>query len=230
MVKKKTSPLLSLKNVSHSYKQAGEPLEILKKASFDIYPGQAVALIGPSGSGKSTLLHLIGLLDTLQSGKYDFDTQDLSKISDHQKTKIRRNDIGFVYQFHHLLQELTAFENIELPLKFDISDMEKRKEIVTALLDKVNLIDRKDHFPNMLSGGEKQRVAIARALVRRPKILIADEPTGNLDPDHADAIFDLFLDVMKSENMTTLMATHNMTLAKKMDRILKVEHGKIIEL
>lgn len=219
-------PLLSFNKVSHSYKQAGEPLEILKDVSFDIHPGETVALIGPSGSGKSTLLHLAGLLDDIQSGTYHFKGADLSHVSEKQKTRLRRDDIGFVYQFHHLLEEFTALENIALPLKFDSSSMQK----ATELLSKIDLTQRRDNFPNMLSGGEKQRIAIARALVRSPKLLIADEPTGNLDPDHADDIFNLFIELVKSENMTCLMATHNIDLAQKMDRILKVEQGRIIEV
>ncbi len=224
------SPLLSFKNLSHAYKQAGTPLEILKEVNFEIYPGETVALIGPSGAGKSTLLHLAGLLDQVQSGEYLFSGKNITNASENKKTKLRRDEIGFIYQFHHLLEEFTAFENIQLPLKLDSTFKGNLKEPVHALLQKTDLLHRTHNFPNMLSGGEKQRVAIARALIRKPKLLIADEPTGNLDPDHAEDVFELFLELVKKDNMTTLMATHNLDLAKKMDRILKVEHGKIIEI
>jgi len=216
-------PLLAFKNVSHSYKQAGKPLEILKDVSFEIYPGETVALIGPSGSGKSTLLHLAGLLDDIQSGSYHFKGADLSHASEKQKTSLRRDDIGFVYQFHHLLEEFTALENIALPLKFDSSDTQK----ATDLLAKIDLTQRANNFPNMLSGGEKQRAAIARALVRQPTLLLADEPTGNLDQKTANEVIELLLQLQAEHNSIMAIVTHSTTLAERLQQRAELNDGQL---
>jgi len=216
------SSILTAKNLSKSYTQAdGEKLHILRDFSCDLKSGAMVALVGPSGSGKSTLLHVLGLLDQADSGDLMINDRDVFKKSESERTRIRRGDIGFVYQFHHLLPEFSALENIMLPQI--INGVSKRDAEAKAkeLLDQMKLLHRIDNRPAKLSGGEQQRVAIARALANDPKILIADEPTGNLDPETADVVFELFTSLVKEKNITALIATHNMDLAKRMDRVIQ---------
>lgn len=216
------SSILTAQNLSKAYTQAdGEKLHILKSFSCELKTGEMIALVGPSGSGKSTLLHVLGLLDQADSGELMIDGRDVFKKSEGERTKIRRNDIGFVYQFHHLLAEFSALENIMLPQI--INGVPKRDAMVQAklLLDQMKLSHRADNRPAKLSGGEQQRVAIARALANNPKILIADEPTGNLDPETADVVFELFTSLVKEKNITALIATHNMALSKRMDRVIQ---------
>ena len=181
-----------------------------------------VALVGPSGSGKSTLLHVLGLLDKADEGQLLIGDRDVLSVSDSEKTKIRRNDIGFVYQFHHLLPEFSAEENIMLPQIINGTDKKAAANTAKSLLEKMGLAHRGDHRPARLSGGEQQRVAIARALANHPKILLADEPTGNLDPETAESVFAIFTKLVKESGTAALIATHNMDLAKRMDRIIQV--------
>lgn len=213
--------VLKAENLVKSYKQAeGEDLQILNGFNLELKKGEIVALVGPSGSGKSTLLHILGLLDSPTGGTLSVNGQDVSALSEEARTRIRRTDIGFVYQFHHLLPEFSAVENIILPqMVAGVSKDQAHKRAMT-LLSRLKLDHRADHRPAKLSGGEQQRVAIARALANKPAILLADEPTGNLDPHTAEEVFQLFMTVVRKTGIAALIATHNMELAKRMDRII----------
>ncbi len=214
--------VLSTQNICKSYTQAdGQKLQILKDFSCDLQAGEMVALVGQSGSGKSTLLHILGLLDSADSGSMTINKQDVLNISDKKKTKIRLADIGFVYQFHHLLPEFSAIENIMMPQIIAGVSKGEAREHAQDLLNKMGLSDKADNRPAKLSGGEQQRVAIGRALANKPKILLADEPTGNLDPTTSDSVFGIFQKLVKDTGTGALIATHNMELAKRMDRIIQ---------
>ena len=214
--------ILSVKNICKSYPQADEkPLEILKDISLDVKSGEIVALVGPSGSGKSTLLHILGLLDSPTSGVLQINDKDVSDLSERQRTLTRRKDIGFIYQFHHLLPEFSALENIVLPQMIMGAGMNDSQERAMTLLKRLKLDHRADNRPAKLSGGEQQRVAIARALANKPKLLLADEPTGNLDPETAEEVFQLFMTVVRKTGIAALIATHNMDLAQRMDRVIE---------
>lgn len=217
--------VLSLKDVRKTYSNAGEDLNVLNDVSFDIKQGEIVALMGPSGSGKSTLLHAIGLLDRADSGQILLDNDDITIKSDKERTLLRRQKLGFVYQFHHLLAEFTAFENIRIPLILNALDKD-----IKPLLEILGIAHRADHRPARLSGGEQQRVAIARALVHAPRLLLADEPTGNLDPETADKVFNLLIETVRVQGTPAIIATHNPELAGRMDYILKMEDGKVIKV
>jgi len=221
----KNNPVLQANALQKSYTQAdGQTLQILNDFSCVLNAGEMVALVGQSGSGKSTLLHILGLLDKADGGDMMIDGRDVLRLSDREKTKIRWADIGFVYQFHHLLPEFSAVENIMLPQIITGTKKKAAEDNAKILLDKMGLGHRGDHRPARLSGGEQQRVAIARALANRPKILLADEPTGNLDPETADAVFAIFKKLVKDSGTAALIATHNMDLAQKMDRIIDLAH------
>lgn len=218
------SSILRLENINKHYKQAGEDLHVLKDINIEIGAGEIVALVGPSGSGKTTMMQISGLLDSATSGKIFIGGEDVSKADDKLKTRTRRDNIGFVYQFHHLLEEFDALENVLIPLIVaGNNDVEKAKQI----LEKVGLSDRLTHRPAQLSGGQQQRVAIARALVNDPKLLLADEPTGNLDHATADKIFDVMKEIIKDKNCGAIIATHNLELAARMDRTLNIQDGII---
>ncbi|MDD3370946.1 MAG: ABC transporter ATP-binding protein [Alphaproteobacteria bacterium] len=222
-----SEPVLDLRNVTRTFPQAGEPLNVLRGCSLAIAPGETVALIGPSGSGKSTLLHSAGLLEKPDEGEIVIAGQDAVKLDDAGRTALRRRTIGFVYQFHHLLPEFSALENVVIPQMIagvSRKDAEKRAR---ELLEKVGLSNRADNRPGKLSGGEQQRVAIARALANKPRLLIADEPTGNLDPSTADHVFEVLQELVKSQDLALLMATHNIDLAKKMSRIVEIRAGQL---
>ena len=222
-------PILSLRDVDLAYHQAERSIEILKGVSGDVYAGETVGLLGPSGAGKSSLLHLLGLLDRPSAGSIVLDDADCVAISDHERTLIRRSKLGFVYQFHHLLQEFSALENVILPqliLGKTRADAEKH---AMKLLDQLGLAGRLDHRPGQLSGGEQQRVAIARAVANAPKLLLADEPTGNLDPETAEIVFQQLLKLVKDTGLTAIIATHNLDLARRMTRIWKLDQSKIVE-
>lgn len=222
-------PILSLRDVDLAYHQAERSIEILNGASGDVYAGETVGLLGPSGAGKSSLLHLLGLLDRPNAGSIVFDGADCIELSDRERTLIRRSKLGFVYQFHHLLQEFTALENVILPqliLGKTRADAEKH---AMKLLDQLGLAGRLDHRPGQLSGGEQQRVAIARAVANSPKLLLADEPTGNLDPETAEIVFQQLLKLVKETGLTAIIATHNLDLARRMSRIWKLDQSKIVE-
>lgn len=222
--------VLTINNISKTYKKKSEILPILKDASFTLMRGEMVALVGPSGSGKSTFLQIAGLLDSLDSGTIEISGVDQTNINERQKTRFRNQNIGFVYQFHHLLAEFTALENVMIP-QFPLG-ISKPVAIARALslLQSVGLENRINHKPSELSGGEQQRVAICRALANRPMLLLADEPTGNLDPKTSSAIFELLYNIVKNENLSTIIATHNLDLAQKMDRVITLNDGRIYEL
>ncbi len=224
------SPVLELKNVTRSFEQAGETLHILRGCTLTINPGETVALIGPSGSGKSTLLHSAGLLEKPDEGEIIISGQDATKLDDAGRTALRRRSIGFVYQFHHLLPEFSALENVVIPQM--IAGISRKEAEVRAreLLEKVSLGHRTENRPGKLSGGEQQRVAIARALANKPQLLIADEPTGNLDPKTADHVFEMLQELVASQNLALLMATHNHDLAKKMSRVVEIKAGVLLSL
>ncbi|MDV7338852.1 ABC transporter ATP-binding protein [Terasakiella sp. A23] len=224
-----SNPVLKLENLTRSFKQGAEELHILKAANLTINPGEIVALVGPSGAGKSTLLQTAGLLEKPDSGQIYLDGNEASALKDDAKTKLRRHHLGFVYQYHHLLPEFSAVENIVIPQMITGKSRSDARMRANELLDAVSLSKRGEHRPAELSGGEQQRVAIARALANKPKLLLADEPTGNLDPATSDHVFGLLLNEVRKEGLAALIATHNPTLASKMDRIIKLEDGHLIE-
>ena len=224
------TPVLRLDNLTHVFTQAEREIRVLDGASIDLWPGEAVALVGPSGAGKSTLLHVTGLLETPNSGRVIVGGQDCSGLDDGARTRMRRTEMGFVYQFHQLLPEFSAAENVAMPLL--IQGVGRAAAMVRAkqLLGEMGLSDRLDHRPAQLSGGEQQRTAICRALATQPKLLLADEPTGNLDPDTSEYVFAGLLDLITSTGVAALIATHNVELAKRMHRVLRLDHGKLVEL
>lgn len=222
--------ILFAQDIVKSYKQASEQLTILKGATLSISQGEIIGLVGPSGSGKSTLLQILGLLDNYDSGSIIIDDILCNNANDEVKTKIRLNKIGFIYQNHHLLPEFTAIENIMLPLLLKKQNPGEAKLQALNLLKTLNMENRADHLPSELSGGEQQRVSIARAIITKPSIILADEPTGNLDPLNSLKIFELLIEVVKKYNLATMIVTHNMHLTKYMTRVLSISDGKIIEI
>jgi lipoprotein-releasing system ATP-binding protein len=223
-------PVLFLHAIERHYRQGDEVLDILKGAELAVWPGQSVALVAPSGAGKSTLLHIAGLLEHPDAGDVYIDGLPTSGRSDADRTHIRRTEIGFVYQSHHLLPEFSALENVMLPQMIrGLSKTEARKR-AAELLAYLGLRERLPHRPAELSGGEQQRVAIARAVANAPRILLADEPTGNLDLHTADHVFNILLQLVRSSGLATIIATHNMELAARMDRRVTIREGLVIEL
>ena len=220
--------ILSMNNICKSYKTNGlEKLMVLQSVDLNIATGDLIGLTAPSGAGKSTLLHICGLLDTSDSGKINFLGQDIQKASDKTRTLIRRRDIGFVYQFHHLLPEFSALENIVLPQLINGEKPQQASHRAIELLKLVGLENRASHRPAQLSGGEQQRVAFCRAVANKPKLLLADEPTGNLDEKTSDIVFDALLSLVELSGMAALIATHNENLAKKMNRRISLKSGKL---
>jgi len=217
--------VLELEKIERTFVQAGEPLRVLRGCSLSIHPGELVALIGPSGSGKSTLLHIAGLLERPDAGKLGVVGRDATTLDDMGRTTLRRGTIGFVYQFHHLLPEFSALENIMLPQMIAGVERDAAKRRAFESLDMVELMQRADHRPARLSGGEQQRVALARALANKPKILIADEPTGNLDPQTAEHMFAVLQNLVRTQKLALLMATHNHDLAKRMGKVVEIRDG-----
>jgi len=223
-----SEPALALEQVVRTFAQGGEDrLEVLRGASLAVMPGEMVALVGPSGAGKSTLLHVAGLLEPPQSGEVLIGGAPCGGLDDTRRTLLRRGKLGFVYQFHHLLPEFTARENIVLPQM--IAGISKRDAGRRAdeLLESVGLSARAHHRPGKMSGGEQQRVALVRALANNPAILLADDPTGNLDPETADAVFAQLMTLVREQKLAALVATHNMALAARMDRTLSLRNGQI---
>ncbi len=220
--------LLETKDLQRVYHQAGESLNVLHNIDMQIKAGEIVALVGPSGSGKSTLLQMVGLLDKPTSGKIMIAGQDATGGNDEKRTVLRRKFIGFVYQFHYLLPEFTALENVVIPQMIAGVGKEDAEEKAVALLTKLKLDHRLNNRPARLSGGEQQRVAMARALANNPKLLLADEPTGNLDPETSENVFEMLTDLVRGAGVGALIATHNMDLAERMDRILELKAGRII--
>ena len=217
-----------MNNICKSYTTNGlEKLMVLQSVDLNIATGDLIGLTAPSGAGKSTLLHICGLLDTSDSGKINFLGQDIQEASDKTRTLIRRRDIGFVYQFHHLLPEFSALENIVLPQLINGEKPQQASHRAIELLKLVGLENRAYHRPAQLSGGEQQRVAVCRALANKPKLLLADEPTGNLDEKTSDIVFDALLSLVELSGMAALIATHNENLAKKMNRRISLKSGKL---
>jgi lipoprotein-releasing system ATP-binding protein len=223
-----TRPVLSVRNLHRSYKSGNGLLKVLAGADIDIFPGEMVGLIGPSGSGKSTLLHAAGLLEKPNAGEVFINGRECLKLPDDQRTAIRRQRIGMVYQFHHLQKEFTAIENVMIPQMIAGHSSRQSKGEAHRLLSAMGLGERLDHRPSQMSGGEQQRVAIARALANRPQILLADEPTGNLDPATSSTVFDQLYQLTRQEGVAALVATHNMQLASYMDRLLTVREGLVV--
>lgn len=224
----KTMPVLSVRNLTRQYVTGGGTLDVLVGANIDIYPGEVVGLIGPSGSGKSSLLHAAGLLETPTGGKVYIKGEECLSLPDRDRTRIRREEIGFVYQFHHLLREFSAIDNVVLPQQAaGVSYAEARIE-AARLLTLMGLAERLDHQPGQMSGGEQQRVAIARAIANKPSVIMADEPTGNLDPATSGNVFQSLFDLTRTEGVAALVATHNMELMPYMDRVVTVRDGQIV--
>ena len=220
--------ILSLSEISKSYQTSGlEKLTVLNSIDLSIAAGDLVGLTAPSGAGKSTLLHICGLLDTCDRGTINFLGQDMQKASDMTRTLVRRREIGFVYQFHHLLPEFSALENVVLPQLINGKKPQQASDRAIELLGLVGLENRAYHRPSELSGGEQQRVAFCRAVANEPKILLADEPTGNLDEKTSDTVFNALLSLVESSGMAALIATHNENLVKKMNRHIKLKNGKL---
>ena len=222
-------PTLRLESLDRAYRQGPRVIEVLKGASASFFPGEAVALLGPSGAGKSTLLHIAGLLERADGGAVIIDGVNCAELGDSERTRLRRSEIGFVYQFHHLLPEFSALENVVLPQLILGLTRKEAEERAQALLAALGLRERAEHRPAELSGGEQQRVAIARGVANAPKVLLADEPTGNLDPHTADRVFEELLSLIRQSGVTAVIATHNLDLAAKMDRTFRLVEGALVE-
>jgi lipoprotein-releasing system ATP-binding protein len=222
-------PALELIEVERTYRQAGSALPVLRGASLTLRPGELVALVGPSGAGKSTLLHVAGLLERPNAGQIRVEGRDCGQMGDNARTTLRRSTIGFVYQFHHLLPEFSALENVVLPQMIAGISRRVAKERGRQLLDMVGLGKRATHRPARLSGGEQQRVALVRALANGPRVLLGDEPTGNLDIHTAEDVMNVLITIVRQAGLAGLIATHNLDLARRMDRMLVLEDGVLVE-
>ena len=222
------APALELRGIVRRFRQADAPLEILRGASLQIHAGEAVALVGPSGAGKSTLLHIAGLLEHADDGDVLLAGHPCSRMSDAERTAMRRKYLGFVYQAHHLLPEFSALENVMLPPMIAGLSRGEARSRARQLLNMVGLAARETHRPARLSGGEQQRVAIIRAIANVPRVLLADEPTGNLDPHTADGVFAELMKLVRQTGLAALIATHNPELAQRMDRVVTIRGGMIV--
>lgn len=220
--------LLEARALRRSFRQGSSELTVLQDVNLQIMAGERVAVVGASGSGKSTLLQLLGGLDTPSAGQVLIDGQDVATLTESQRGALRNRALGFVYQFHHLLPEFSALENVAMPLLVRRAPAGEAQAAAMAMLSQVGLAERLSHRPSELSGGERQRAAVARALVTRPRIVLADEPTGNLDGVNADAVFQLLLDLNREAGTALVVVTHDMTRAARMDRILRLERGRLI--
>jgi lipoprotein-releasing system ATP-binding protein len=225
----KPSPVLRLERLERAYTQGNRRIEVLKGASASFFPGETVALLGPSGAGKSTLLHIAGLLERPDGGQVLINGVDCGRLSDNEQTRMRRMEVGFVYQFHHLLPEFSALENVVLPQLILGLSRKEADARAKDLLSSLGLAERWDHRPAQLSGGEQQRVAIARAVANGPKVLLADEPTGNLDPPTAERVFEQLLKLVRQSGVAAVVATHNLDLAARMNRTLRLMDGLLLE-
>jgi lipoprotein-releasing system ATP-binding protein len=221
--------ILRLDNLQRGFAQGREELHVLNGANLSLSRGEIVALVGPSGAGKSTLLHIAGLLEFPDQGEVYLAGQACGSLSDERRTSLRRRDIGFVYQYHHLLPEFSALENVVLPQMIAGVSRTRAETRARDLLAKLNLSGREQHRPGQLSGGEQQRVAICRALANQPSLLLADEPTGNLDPHTADIVFDQLVGLVREQGLAALVATHNPELARRMDRVVTVRDGQLLD-
>ena len=219
--------VLSLRGIHRSYKSGDKSLHVLNGVDLDVHAGEIVGLIGPSGSGKSSLLHAAGLLEKPDHGKVIVAGADCTAMPDAQRTRVRLNAIGFVYQFHHLLPEFSAEDNVALPLRIAGQSVEAARERARTLLGRLGLAERTHHQPAQLSGGEQQRVAIARGLANRPALVLADEPTGNLDPHTSHEVFENLRELSRAEGVAALVATHNLELASHMDRVFALKDGHL---
>ncbi len=225
----KITPTLELRKVVKTFKQGSQNLEVLRGVDLEIMPGEIVALLGPSGSGKSTMLQISGLLEKPSKGEVFLDGKKCSKLGDSMRTALRRDYLGFVYQYHNLLADFDAVENVMLPQLIAGASMKNAREKAEWLLSRLGLAKRFKHRPSELSGGEQQRVAIARALANAPKLLLADEPTGNLDPRTSEVVFGELLSIVKETKLSALIATHNFELADKMDRKVVLKDGVLVD-
>ena len=220
--------ILELKNIHKNFRLGEDDIEVLNGIEISIQQGETFAIVGPSGSGKTTLLQIIGLLDSPTSGELYVRGESPEDLNDKSKSRLRNEFFGFIYQFHHLLNEFTALENTMMPLLIREQTTKEARTKAQDLLIRIGLEHRINHKPHELSGGECQRVAVARALVTSPSLILADEPTGNLDPETADRVFDSFLDLNRSLNTSLIMVTHNQELAKRMDKVYELNFGKLI--
>jgi lipoprotein-releasing system ATP-binding protein len=226
-----SEPVLQLSAIEKTYlRGTAKQVSVLRGADLTLRVGEAVALVAPSGAGKSTLLHIAGLLDVADTGGVRIKGRDMAGLSERRRTAVRRQDVGFVYQFHHLLPEFSALENVMLPQRANGVAKQAAEVRARELLQAVRVGDRADHRPAALSGGEQQRVAICRALANGPSLLLADEPTGNLDPETSDAVFDMLLGLVRDTGLAALIATHNLELAARMDRRVRLENGVLIDI
>ena len=223
-----SEPVIQLRGVRRDYLTGPRVLEVLKGVDLDVYPGEIVGLIGPSGSGKSSLLHAAGLLERPTAGRIFLRGQDCSGLKDSARSRLRLSELGFVYQFHHLLAELSALDNVALPQMIAGATRPAARARASELLTSLGLGERLHHQPGQLSGGEQQRVAIARAMANSPKAILADEPTGNLDPVTSQSVFQNFFEVARRRGLAALIATHNMDLARYMDRVFALKDGHLV--
>lgn len=221
--------VLRLNNITKKYKQNEGFLEVIRDSSLSIGASETVAFVGPSGCGKTTLLQICGLLDNPTSGSIYINGKNVDKLSDIEKTNIRKNNIGFIFQFHHLLPEFSVLENVILPGLIDKHDRKQLNQKAEAILNTLGLSSKINNRPYQLSGGEKQRVAIARAIINNPSIILADEPTGNLDPENAETVFNLLLKIVNEYHSSLLMVTHNVELAKRLDRVITIRDKVIVD-
>ena len=217
--------VMSVRDIKKTFIEGGQPLHILRGGGFDLHRGEIIALVGASGSGKSTLLQCVGLLDRPTSGSIMINGASVQKMDEDMRTQIRRKKLGFVYQKHNLLSDFTALENVMLPMLANGMNENDAHARALKLLRAANVAHRAGHLPGQMSGGEQQRTAVARALANNPDILLADEPTGNLDPNHAMTVFDLLLDLVRKNKMAMLFVTHDMTLAQRADKIITISDG-----
>jgi len=222
-----SEPTLSLRGLHRSYLSGDRTLQVLKGVDLDLRPGEIVGLVGPSGSGKSSLLHAAGLLEHPTEGQVIIEGRDCTDLNDRARTRVRLGTIGFVYQFHHLLGEFSALDNVALPQMVTGKTREAARDRAFDLLSHLGLAERIEHRPAHLSGGERQRVAIARALANEPRLLLADEPTGNLDPATSTLVFDSLLELVRATGVAALIATHNLELTKFMDRVFALKDGHL---